>query len=456
VGVPYADKLYNYQTIGAAWLATVKRGILADEPGLGKTIQSLAACDLLDAARVLIFTVNETVQNQWVETIRDWGLGTVVNVKGTKAQREALLARTARFYVLPTSCLSSADAPRTGSKSSPLRRFLATDWDVVIVDEAHMLQSKESKRTKAVLKIKSPALFMLTGTPVWNLGPSLWSLLHVIDKNRWSSEWLWLERYFNIITTPFGRKIGHVRREMLEALRVEIGGVMLRRSLVDIHADLPEAKMINVELIAPPDLRAEYKLLKKTIFDYLPVSMRGETRQIATRTQAIPILREFLNDPTARGARFGNPKLDKILEICTEFTGSILVFTWHTAYAEKLAAVLPNAQAFHGKLSHTERSLRLERFRRGQTRILVASMASIGVGVDLPQVGAAVFAETDWTPAIVEQSWRRIYRITSTSTKLVYFVYYAKTVESLVYNAFQRKAVASEELIANAVFNELD
>lgn len=452
-GLPYDARLYDYQTRGAMWLARVHRGILADEPGLGKTLQSLAACDIVDARRVLILTVNENVQNQWEDTINRWNLGTVINAKGTTDKRLSAIKDSARFYVLPITVLSGRSSG--GAKASnKYEKFLLGHWDAVIVDEAHMLQGSESARTRMARKLNTNNLWLLTGTPIWNRGSSLWSLLNVLNKSRWSSEWEWLDKYFTIMTTQFGRNVGGVRPSMLQQLKSELNEVLLRRTTEEIGMELPRAITLELPLEMPEDIAASYKRLKSDIKNYRPVFFGGQEVEINSPIQMLFMGRAYLNDPSLLIDCRPSHKLEKSIEAIEEIEGQVLAFTWHTNLADNVAGSMPDAISFHGKLTQTERANRLQAFKDGEYRVLVASMASLGVGVDLPKVDAVIFLECDWTPAIIEQSWRRIYRITSTNTKLIYFMFYKGTVEEHIYKVFASKQSANDELLAKQVLLE--
>jgi SNF2 family DNA or RNA helicase len=241
---------------------------------------------------------------------------------------------------------------------------------------------------------------------------------------------------------------------MIDELRAEIAEVMLRRTLSEVHKDLPEARSVMRAIPLTPDLYVEYRNLRRLVKTWQDVEMFDTTVEISSQTQVIHLLRTFLNNPLSRGVR-SNPKLDELSRILEEVDGSILVFTWHKEYTEWLANTIPGAEFIHGGVPGPQRADRLNRLRDGSLRILVATMSSIGVGVDLPTVDAVVFMETDWTPAVIEQAWRRIYRVTSSGLKLVYFVFFKSTIEELIVRAFSEKAQLSEELITQAIFKEI-
>lgn len=451
VDLPYQSKLYDYQTVGIQWLANVKRGILADEPGLGKTIQALAAADLVGAKKIAVFTVNLVVQNQFQRTIQDWGLGTSVVVTGTKAERLAATKKDVRWYIMPNTLLA-------GSKE--FDKFFAQKFDVVIIDEAHQFQSKDSKRGKKAATLKSDYLFLLTGTPIWNKIPSLWNLLHIVDKHRWSSYWAWITRYCVTYKTPFGMQVGKVKDNMEDDLKKEVAEVMLRRELVQVFTEFPEATTVNVELEMPDDIATGYRAIRDRVMKYLPIRLGEKKIEISTTAQAIPILRQYLNNPVSWAgldSSCGNPKLDKVVDIVEKSKAlglSVLVFTWHTDFADHIAAAIPGARSTHGKKSAGERAQDVADFQSGKFGCLVASLASLGTGVDLPDVDVLVFAECDWTPAMIEQGWRRIYRITSKHAKMILFVFYKKTVEERIYKAFQTKQAISDEVLAQEILHE--
>jgi SNF2 family DNA or RNA helicase len=446
--LPYASKLYDYQTVGVKWLVEKRRGILADEPGLGKTIQALAAADLAGVKHVIVFTVNQTVQEQWADTIQTWNLGSSIVVKGTKAERLTALGQTARWIICPTSILSSSD--------KRIQKKLLQQWDVIIFDEGHMLQSKDSARGAMAAKLKSVYMFLLSGTPVWNNLPSLWNLLHIVNQHRWKSYWAWIDKYFQCWMSPFGKQVGKPRNSTMDELRGEIAEVLLRRELVEVCADFPVAKQHVIELEMPEDMHAEYKRIQEAIRQYQDVTVCGRTYEITSGVQKISILRNFCNgggDSTSTGSDGSDVKRTALLDTIQSIRSrglQALVFTWHTDYADQLANQFgAGAKSTHGKKPQDERAEIITGFKSKQFDVLVASMASLGVGVDLPDVDVLIFAECDWTPAMIEQAWRRIYRISSKTAKLIIFIYYKKTVEEMIYKAFSHKQAISDELLAD-------
>ena len=454
--ISYTQKLYPYQTIGASWLHKVRRGILADMPGLGKTLQGIAAADLAGAKKVLVLTVNHTVQKQWVKTIEDWSTGRAILVEGTKKQRLSLCGEEARWYVLPVSVLSERQS-KLKNKNLTYKKFLTQKFDAIIIDEAHLLQGRNSTRGQKAANLKSDYLFLLTGTPIWNKIESIWNLLHIIDGTRWCSYWKWIFKYFSVYDTAFGRQVGKLKKNQEQALQNEINSVLLRRELHEVLDDIPKATMTSIPLDMDSGLRTRYKQLVKKLRNYEDVTVCGKKVEVWNHLAALPTLRRLLNHPAEDNRSFIDDKFNTIID-CTnnlvEQNKQVLIFTWHTDYADRLAAHIPGARSVHGKKPPVERTETVEKFKLGKIRVVVATMLSLSTGVDLPNVDVLMFTECDWTPAIIDQAWRRIYRVNSKEDKQIVFFFYKKTVEELIYNSFNRKQALSDKMLANQIFEQ--
>ena len=157
---------YPYQLTGALQLTYTPRRLLADEPGLGKTIQALLATAITNPQHTLIICPPSLTTNWQNETTRTQihthhhhttppQTITAANHKKTTPPQKGIL-------ILADSLLSTKNAPT-------LTQTL-NQWhpDLIIIDEAHRYKNPHSKRTRNLLKLThhTPTVYALTGTPI--------------------------------------------------------------------------------------------------------------------------------------------------------------------------------------------------------------------------------------------------------------------------------------------------
>ena len=191
-----AGTLRPYQVEGFRWLARLASlgfgGILADEMGLGKTLQMIALVkSLRDAERlagpVLVVCPASLVFNWADEFARFAPDVSVIALEGSRAHREALLARASG-----EPCVVVASYDRVRIDGAQLARI---DWGMVVLDEAQYIKNHATKTTRAVKRLRSRLRFALTGTPVENRLSELWSIFDFLMPGFLGSYERFRERY---------------------------------------------------------------------------------------------------------------------------------------------------------------------------------------------------------------------------------------------------------------------
>ena len=186
---------YQHQVDGVRMMAGMPSFLLADDMGLGKSLQALtvAAIDFQrrTAARILVVAPG-FLKDNWVEEITKFTSFTFEVYKGTPAQRQRQLAAFDKEILI---C-------GYGSVRTDYEALNAMGWDILVCDEAHALKERSSKQTKAIHRLSVKRVFLLTGSPVLNRPNELWSLLHRINPARFASYWGFVNRYCNTPDAP--------------------------------------------------------------------------------------------------------------------------------------------------------------------------------------------------------------------------------------------------------------
>lgn len=224
--------LMPYQETGAAFLASRRAALVADEPGLGKTAQAIGACDAVGATSVAVICPASVVDN-WRREFARFG----------RAERRL-------------DVLSYDKAMRRGLPQPP--------YEALILDEAHYLKSRGAKRTKAVLGTKCDGaglvaqarhVFLLTGTPAPNNPAETWPWLRALapelilgPNGKPMGYWAFTDRYCKTVDKGFGPAI--VGGKNLAELRDRIAPFVLRRRKAEVLPDLPSLRVDTLPLPA--------------------------------------------------------------------------------------------------------------------------------------------------------------------------------------------------------------
>jgi SNF2 family DNA or RNA helicase len=269
-----------WQLPGAAFMVGQKATLLADQPGLGKTIQTLATIAEIDLRGPILVVAPRTAVNvTWPEEIAQW-LGTdetVFTISGVlkpAERKEALkkvadLAKTTdkRIWVLcsPNYLRIRPDLDGNGNYvrdangkkiiravNEGLADLFAITWSGVIVDESHqtLAGATGNKKKQSAQRVGLGALdirdgglkIAISGTPFRGKTENLWGTLNWLYPDKYTSYWGWIRRHYGIVNTGsrFGSGIGKGDK-IIDETRFfgELKPIMVRRTKNEVVKDLP-------------------------------------------------------------------------------------------------------------------------------------------------------------------------------------------------------------------------
>ena len=187
---------YEHQLTGVRQMVRMRSVILADDMGLGKSLQALTvgAVDFEKgyANRILI-VCPKTLKGNWAAEIEKHTKFTYAVLDGTPAQRQRQLDEFSDDILI----VGYEQMVNSYGEIMAMGK-----WDILIVDEAHYIKNHKSKRAKAVLKAPVNRAFMLTGSPILNRANELWALLNKCDPVRFCSYWKFVNRFCNTPDAP--------------------------------------------------------------------------------------------------------------------------------------------------------------------------------------------------------------------------------------------------------------
>ena len=250
--------LRSYQHAGLDWLASLYRngtnGILADEMGLGKTIQTIALLAHLaeehecwDSHLVIVPT---SVVLNWVTEFQKFLPGfRVLAYYGSAEERQAKRRgwvndphhenREKRGYNVVITSYNVA--------MQDINAIRNVQWHYLVLDEAHNIRNFNSQRWQVLIRLKTRARLLLTGTPLQNSLAELWSLLTFLTAGDDDPAHGDLEEFLSHWKEPvkeiFDRGVVTLSTEaqkVVEQLHVSLRPFLLRRLKSEVEKDLPK------------------------------------------------------------------------------------------------------------------------------------------------------------------------------------------------------------------------
>jgi SNF2 family DNA or RNA helicase len=409
-------------------------GILADEVGLGKTIEAgLVARELMcrGRCRSVLVLCPAPLCRQWQrEMASKFGLPFCCDPRPHDwVHRELIVA--------------SIDA----AKRSPARELLlAREWDLVVVDEAHKLKNRATQNHRLVAALRRRHLLLLSATPLQNDLTELYALVSLVRPGLFGSFHAFWREFLLDRRTP----------KDPAALRAVLAKVMVRHRRHDLGRELGEVLPARQVVLLPLQL----KPAERRLYDAVSGAVREEYwRRLEGEGTVLPLMtlqREVCSSAAAvrrtlytieRSEWLGGDleELRALADAVTEqakaqvLQGLVaqigertLVFTEFRATQEYLAEQLGGLGVpvllFHGEQAAWERERALRRFAAEPKAVLLSTECG-GQGLNMQFCHHVVNYDLPWNPMKVEQRIGRVHRLGQEHDVYVYNLYAEKTVE---------------------------
>jgi SNF2 family DNA or RNA helicase len=439
---------YQHQVDGIRTLARRKSFLLADDMGLGKSLEALTvfAIDVYrEWASTCLIVCPVTLKGNWADEIEKFTRFQYITLEGTPLQRAKQLLD---FADMEGPKLLIVNYEQVAAHEKMLDSFM---FDVAIFDEAHYLKNPKAKRTKSCLAVYSRRSFLLTGTPMLNHVNELWALLHRISPDQYPKYWSFLNRY-----AVFGgwkdKQIVGVKneRELTERLQ----SIMLRRLKSDVLT-LPEVQYIERRV----DLTPEQRKLYDEVATDLKLTRVGEDNPDDIENA----LTKFLRLKQICGSTFSftavdhSSKLDLAVEDAVELLDNghrIIVFTQFRdileCYAQRIEKLGYPVYQLHGGIKKELRQGVVKEWEAtAKPGVIVCMLQIAGVGLNMVAARHIQFLDKLFVPGGNRQAVDRAHRIGQTTTQPVQVFEYLcrNTIESRVNTILRVKSKLFGEIV---------
>ncbi|WP_183340621.1 SNF2-related protein [Conexibacter arvalis] len=409
-------ELEPFQWAGVRYVLDARRAFVADEQGLGKTVEALAAIEA-DGAYPAVVVCPASLKLNWEREAMRWLPHRTVSV----VDGRQVVPRVAEITILNYEIVDHHREALTRLRPGAL-----------VLDEAHYCKNPAAKRTRAVRRLaesmpREKLRLALTGTPVLNHPDELISQLRVLGRlEDFGSGARFRQQFRGPLTEE--RLHWHLRRRCF-----------VRRLKAEVLPQLPAKRQVVVPVAL--DNKREYALAERDVIAWLreqPLDLRELRARIAATLRAKRLAQlGALQRIAARG------KLKAALAWIDDFLASgepLVVFAHHREVQEALLERFPDALHLLGSDSVEAREIAVAEFQDPNGPPLIVCATRVAAqGITLTRASNVAFLELEWTPAMHDQAEDRCHRIGQRDAVTAWYLLAARTIDETMARLIQRK-----------------
>lgn len=468
-----------FQKAGVAFMRDRKATLLADEQGLGKTIEVCSVVNADESIRRVLVVCPASLKLNWKREMEKWLICPMTYWVSSKV----------RVPIDATASVVIVNYDRFAGRGAEefIKALSALPFDLVVLDEAHVVKNDKAQRTKALLgyydkptKRNVPGIvstierrIFATGTPVLNKPKELFPILQALDPASYSNFMGFAKRYCAAHQEEILVKGGHGRTKLvwnfdgsshLDELQERLrGSIMVRRLKMDVLKELP-AKIRQIIPITPEGYedvidaenevwgKHEEAVTQAELDMALALAAGDQTAYLeaaARLRKAHQVAFEEMAFVRHQVALAKIPQVIEIVENDVEASGKVIVMAHHHDVVDAIAGHFGDAAVVvTGETPVSARQKAVDRFQTDPScTVFVGNIRAAGVGITLTASSTVIFAELDWVPAWVTQAEDRPHRIGQDNVVVIKHVVFDGSLDSkMVETLIQKQQIADSAL----------
>ncbi len=403
-------------------LVASRRFILADDMGLGKTTSTIIAALETGVKKILIICP-ASLKINWEREIANYSDRSCYIAEGKKFSVES------DFVIVNYDILKNFHDPKDKDNSL----LIQSNFELVILDEAHMVSNAQAQRTKIINDFAKniKRVWLLTGTPMTSRPINYYNLLNLIESPVAQNWMAYAIRYCQGFQFRAGnRKVWNVTgASNLEELRDRTSKQILRRLKEDV-LDLPD------KIITPVYLRTsskEYKDLMGEYYDWLKDKKEESSSLTIQFSKIMKVRKVIANEKVKDTIEFVQNIIDqgKKVIIFTNFTDTLQLI--HNHFGKESVYL-------DGSCNKVQRQYAVDQFQENEKiKVFVGNLKAAGVGLTLTAAEAVIMNDLSFVPAEHAQAEDRAYRYGQKNNVLVYYPIFENTIEGVIYDILNKK-----------------
>ena len=431
------SNLHPYQLAAIDWVLARKNAGLFLDMGLGKTITMLTALvemlHLGGAHTVLIIAPLRVCKTVWAEEAKRWEHTehlTFSKILGTKAQREAAVAKDAEIYLINAENVVWLTKHVGGE---------GWKFDVVIFDESSLFKNPSSKRfraAKAFMK-KVRRSYILTGTPAPKSVHDLWSQIYLLDQGMrlFRTVGRFRDAYFDV--DFFGHSY-IPKANTQKKIEAKIEDIVMSMQAKD-YLKMPERIYNRIYVDLPPAADAQYEEMRRQLMLTLEDARVEAANAGVLVNKCLQITNGSVYKEDGSYQVLHDAKFRALEEIVESTGENILVFYQYKSDLAELKKRFKGEELFDDSV---------ERWSMGRIPLLFAHPASAGHGLNLQHGGhIMVFFGVNYNLETYQQSCARLHRQGQTKSVIIHHILARDTIDDVVMQALEDKDVLQRSLM---------
>ena len=424
------------------------KAILADEVGLGKTIEAgliLKEYMIRGLVKKVLILVPASLVTQWASELT------------SKFYIPAITQRKSYVWEQCDVVISSIDT----AKRSPHREIIyKQDYDLVIIDEAHKLKNNKTKNYEFVQNLKKKFCLLLTATPIQNRISEIFNLVSLLKPGHLGSETDFYNKYKkdsrSLDDDQYLKKL--VNKVMIRNRRADTGIEWTKRIVETISIEFSEKERELYDAVS--SFGQGNAIMNKSQFSCLTLQREACSSRESVYYTLKNMLQKEENDSQAFHQQIGqlislveavdtNSKAEKALELIKEIDDKVIIFTEYRATQVFLQWFLKQhgitSVPFRGGFKRGKKDWMRELFKNN-AQVLIATEAG-GEGINLQFCSHIINYDLPWNPMRLEQRIGRIHRLGQEKDVKIYNFAIKGTVEEHVMKLLYEKIHLFEKVI---------
>ena len=433
--------LYAYQEIAVAFLEaranTSKGALIGDQPGLGKTIETLAWLLLNPSKLPALIITQASIKRNWYREIEKWMPDVKIQMLD---QGKDILDNDADIVIINYDLIW---------RKKIEEQLLKRKFPVVVYDEVTSIKESSAKRTKSAKKLGRKAKFNigLSGTPILNRPIEFYNILNLIEPKQFSSHFQFGMRYCNGYHNGFGYVFKGSSR--VDELREQIRPLMIRRLKDEVLTELPAKSRRTIFIDMPGKYYQDYVAAENNLVETLRSLPSGKVSDEYEDSRMwllskLNYLRHIV----------GLAKAEEAQEIIKNFVDAgekLVVFAHHHDVIDLMDDYLTKDKISHvavdGRTAGPARQDAIDKFQTDPDCMVFVASTAMGMGVTLTAASNALFVERQWTPGIEEQMEDRLHRIGQTNAVLVHYMQIEGSLDEKMDKLVGNKRIILDEVL---------
>lgn len=433
---------YEYQREGILFGLERHRLLIGDEPGLGKTLQSIGIVDTASAYPCLVICPSSLKINWQREFEKFTDKKALVLDNATRTSWPYLLGM-GMFHVAIVNYESLKKFfvwDIKGGKTFTLKDVVFNrDINIfksVIMDESHRLKDPTAQQTmftRGIVEGKEWRI-LLSGTPVVNHAQDLVAQLAIMGR----------------LLSDFGGRgkflADYGENENLSELSDKLYDTcMIRREKAKVLTQLPDKT--RTDLYVEISNRDEYDLAAADLAAYLREYTECTDREIRRKMRMEALVKFMtLRSLASKG------KVKQATDFIRNFLANgkpLIVFCSLKEIVKALQKQFPDAVRVTGDDSLAEKQAAVDAFQSGEAQLIICSIKAAGVGLTLTASSNVAFVEFPWTYADCCQCEDRAHRIGQKNNVTCYYLIGRSTIDPVLYNIIHKKRSIANQIMAS-------